>query len=178
MKSLQHTLVVDADIARAAGPDPKNRPWTSGAKAAHDVLEAIRRSRGFNIAFDQTLRDEWTRQAGATARQWLARMADRGRVVIAPDLDAGWVERLIDGHLPPHDQPAARKDALLVALAVDPGDQRLLSNDTKARAKFARLPDPRVQAIHWVEASEKARQWLMDGAPDVYAWTLGHRETP
>ena len=66
------------------------------------------------------------------------------------------------------------KDRHLVALAHDPGDDRLLSNDRKARDKFRQLPDARVSRIHWVSPSTEAQKWLLNGAPDKAEWMLGY----
>jgi len=51
------------------------------------------------------------------------------------------------------------------AKAHDPGDGRIMSNDDKAREKFARIPDERVARIHWARASLDTVRWLKDGAP-------------
>ncbi len=175
MKTRSRIFVVDADIARAAGPDPKDRPWPDTAKAAHDVLDALWRCRGFMVVFDPILRDEWREHAGRTADRWFARMLERRRIRRVSRATGAWLDPLIDAHLDPSEQRTARKDAHLVLLAHAPGDKRVLSNDRRAKRTFSRIPDRRVQAIHWVEASEDACRWLMDGAPDMPAWRLGHR---
>ena len=100
MRSPGRTLVVDADIACAAGPDPKTRPWTGAAKAAHDVLYAIRESRGHRVAFDRTLLGEWREHQGRTASAWFAAMLSAGRVHDVPEIDAGWIDPLIGRDLP------------------------------------------------------------------------------
>jgi len=176
MKSPARIFVVDADIARAAGPDPKTRAWPDSAKAAHDVLAAIWQCHGFKAAFDPTLRDEWDRHQGRTAKAWFARMLAASRIRVVQHATREWVDQLIAQHLPPAQHEAASKDAHLVALAHDPGDDRLLSNDNRARDRFHSLPDERVRQIHWANASEDTRQWLLDGAYDRPAWRLGHVE--
>jgi hypothetical protein len=169
-------LVVDADIARAAGPDPKDRPWPESSKACHDLLEAVRRG-DYRVAFDRRLKSEWDKHAGRTATQWLANMVASRRIErIAGDADTGWVVSMIESCLPRQDRPAAGKDAHLVALAADPGDERIFSTDRKARAKFAAIPEPRIASIHWTAASGESAEWLSHGAPDKPEWTLGSVE--
>jgi hypothetical protein len=166
-------LVVDADIARAAGPDPKDSPWPESSKACHDLLEAVRQG-GYRVVFDRRLKSEWDEHAGRTATQWLANMVASRRVVkISGDADTGWVAAMIDSGLPVNDRPAARKDSHLVALADDPGDGRIFSNDRKARAKFAAIPEQRIAIIHWAAASAETAEWLSHDAPDKPEWTLG-----
>ncbi len=173
MKSPSHIFVVDADIARAAGPDPKDRPWSEAAKDAHDLLIAIWQCSGYRVVFDQTLLNEWKEHQGKSAQAWLARMVSRRRVIKNAEPSKSWISALIVTWLPANEQDAAEKDSHLVALANDPGDQRLLSNDIKARKKFERIFDDRVQRIHWVAASQDCRQWLVHGAYDKPDWTVG-----
>lgn len=173
MKSPRRVLVIDADIARAAGPDPKERPWSDLAKACHDVLSAIRKCRGYRAAFDPALRAEWQKHQGGTGRAWFAQMLSARRLQLVRESSTQWVSDLIQA-LPPADRPTAVKDRHIVALAHDPGDQRLLSGDGKARDKFARIPDDRLSEIHWVAPSDPAVRWLLDGAPDRPEWTLGY----
>jgi hypothetical protein len=166
-------LVVDADIAKAAGPDPKDRPWPESSKDCHDLLEAVRQG-GYRVAFDRRLKSEWDKHAGRTATQWLANMVASRRIEqIAGDADTGWVVSMIESRLLRQDRPAAKKDAHLVALADDPGDGRIFSNDRKARAKFADIPEPRISIIHWTAASGESAEWLSHGAPDKPEWMLG-----
>jgi hypothetical protein len=174
VKSHQHVLVVDADIACAAGPDPKKRPWSDVAKACHDVLNAIWTCRGYRVAFDRTLRAEWKDHQGRTGRAWFVRMLSARRLEMVHDDTTQWVSDLIQV-LPARDRPTAMKDRHLVALAHDPGDKRLLSNDGRARDKFRQLPDPRVSEIHWVASSTEAEKWLIDGATDKPEWKLAYQ---
>ncbi len=173
MKSRLLLFVIDADIARSAGPDPKARPWDDSAKSAHDVLEAIRRCKGFKVAFDPTLYEEWKRNMGNTARRWLADLASAGRVTRVGSVNKDWVIDLIRRHLTAGEWKEAEKDAHLIALAVDVADERILSNDEKARKRFAGLDDGKILEVHWVPSSEDARQWIMDGAPSMPKWQLG-----
>ncbi len=175
MKRPQRTLVVDADIARAAGPDPKERPWSDAAKDAHDVLHTLQRGQGYRVLFDAKLLQEWKKHQGNTALAWFAAMLSARRISVVRSNDTGWIDELVRSQLPTQDQAVALKDSHLVALAHSPGDRRLLSNDGKAREKFARLAAPEVQMIHWVAASADARAWLLDGAPERAAWQLGAR---
>ena len=173
MKSPQHRFVVDADIARAAGPEPKDKTWADNAKVAFDVLDAIRKNERFVVVFGKKLKQEGDRHQGNTAQRWLADMISSSRMVMAKREDTRWVLELIEAHLPKQNRKEAEKDAHLIALAHSPGDRRILSNDGKARKKYASLPDDRVAVIHWVEASKRAFKWLMDGAADEPRWQLG-----
>jgi len=173
VKSPEHVFVVDADIARAAGPDPIDHPWPEVAKACHDVLKAIWDCSGYRVAFDSTLASEWRRHQSNKARRWFADMLNARRLLKPNDDATQWVSDLIQ-QLPKHERTVAMKDCHLVALAHDPGDRRLLSNDRRARDKFRRIPDARVREIHWVEASTDSARWLLDGAPDRREWTLGY----
>lgn len=177
MKSPSHTLVVDADIASAAGPDPKHRPWSPPAKACHDTLYAVWTSRGFRVAFDAKLRAEWSIHQGQTARAWLARMLSSGRVEIATVDTSGWVQECILS-LPSHERNVALKDSHLVALAHRPGTGRILSNDVKAKQKFEKIDDTRIAVLHWVHASPDSVRWLHNGAPDRRTRTLGYHAAP
>ncbi len=75
-------------------------------------------------------------------------MLSARRVQHVDALDTRWVHIAIDQQLPKNVHRLANKDAHLVALAHDPGDKRILSNDTKARAHFQSLPEERVRALH------------------------------
>ena len=167
MRSPAHVFVVDADVAGAAGPDPKTRPWSDKAREAHDVLWALWRSSGFQVAMDVKLYGEWREHAGHTAKAWLAGMASKGRIRrLDREAPTDWVVELVERHIPDeNDREVALKDTHLVALAHDPGDDRILSNDRAAREKFARISDARVARIHWAHASVDTVRWLKDGAP-------------
>lgn len=170
MKGPQTKLVVDADIARAAGPDPKQRPWSATAKNAHDVLAAIRETMSYHLVFDSTLKAEWKKHSGDTARRWFAQMLSQRRVKIIASI-SDWIDELVD-QLASQDRAVANKDKHLVVLAHDHGDQRIFSNDNKAKEKFGRIPDARLDSIHWVQVSGEAVRWIKDGTPMQSSWTL------
>jgi len=177
VKRPERILVVDADIARAAGPDPKVKPWPESAKDAHDVLRAIREHTAYHIVFNSKLLKEWKKHQGHTARRWFATLLSAGRIQVARP-PSKWIDDLIRAELSAQDQPLALKDSHLIALAHDAGDDRLLSNDGKAREKFRRLSDSRIKPIHWVAASSASAKWLRDGAPDKPQWQLGETGDP
>jgi len=174
MKGPNLCLVIDADIARMAGPDPKAHPWPAGAKLSHDILAELRKMKGYHFAFDRTLLAEWKKHQGRTASRWLADMLAAGRINRVHKIESEWLDTLIKA-LPEPDQAVAFKDKHLILLAHAPGDDRILSGDEKAREKFARLRDERLDPMLWIGPTQGCKRWIRDGAPIVGEWQLGFR---
>jgi len=166
MKGPTRVLVIDADVARAAGCEPLDRPWPEVARDSHQALEEIRSVASYRVAFDRTLKLEWKKHAGKSATRWFAVMLGARRVEMVDQADDDWIKALIR-HLPERDRPTASKDRHIVALACG-CDQRLISSDRKAREKFARLTkhDSKLASLHWVCVCPETRRWLRDGSPD------------
>jgi len=169
-------LIVDADIAQAAGPEPKSRPWSEDARTCHELLNAIWKRRGYQAAFDAQLRKEWKEHQGGTGRAWFARMLSARRLQKL-DPDTTWIASAVRDALPEEEHESALKDKHLIALAHDSGDERVLSNDSKARSKYCRVADTRVARVHWVAASDESIRWLTEGAPEQERWRLGYEGT-
>ena len=127
------SLVVDADVARAAGLSEK--PVSSSARAV--LLAIADPDAGLKIAFSPDLRAEWKRHASVFATTWLANMVARGKVVRVnpPALTANEVQKapLSDNH-----KQIAEKDAHLLDIALAT-HQFIASNDKTARAVFCLL---------------------------------------
>jgi len=170
----ERTFVIDADIARSARAQPRNRDkWPDAARAALDVLHALRSKSEYGAVFDGRLWREWDKHAGHAARRWRADMDSRNRLLLLQGpVNTSWIEEQIRCQLPADVQPIARKDAHLVALAAPKDRRRILSNDGRAREKFARINDTRINRIHWVKAGEESVRWLRQGAEERPEWWL------
>jgi sugar diacid utilization regulator len=172
MRGPNLALVIDADVARSAGPDPKERPWSDRAKYAHDILAEIRNRKSYRLVFDHVLKKEWDKHQGNTAKKLFADMISSRRIDIIREPQGQWLDTLI-ANLPRKDQATASKDRHLIILACDHGDKRLFSQDNAAREKYARISDERLETVHWVEPSYKTKKWLRDGAPKRKELMLG-----
>ncbi len=122
-------VVVDADVAGRAGEPPR----TDDAQAARAVLRAAEGPE-VRLRMDPQLLDEWRRNGSRFATQWLTLRFQRGRVD-RRHADTGPIAAFLDRTLAPDGVEARRKDAHLLALAMDSGAV-IASGDVHSRNGF------------------------------------------
>ena len=123
------SLVVDADVARAAGVS--EHPVSKNSRV---LLQALLQS-GFKVGFCPVLLSEWKKHRSLFAKQWLGSMTARKRVVrITPESMA--VSFIDSADITEDQKDIANKDAHVVdaALALD---KFIASNDRRAREVFS-----------------------------------------
>jgi hypothetical protein len=87
-------LVVDASIARAAGPPESRHP--TGAHC-RDFLIALR-GFGRRMAWSEAIRTEWDKHQSAFARQWRVSMMKLGKLRPVKDEQDEALRTAIEGH--------------------------------------------------------------------------------
>lgn len=184
MKGSGRRFVVDADVARGA-LDPakveRGAPADPRALEASRALIALRKAK-HTVVFSPSLSAEWAKHAPDPrfARRWLAQMVEARRVDVLPqEPDDAELSEAVGRELPQGDREVAEKDIHVVILALNHADLRLLSNDGRAREKYARLvvAAPRLAPLHWVGPSEAGvAAWLTGHARDEPRFQLGGAE--
>lgn len=159
-------LIVDASIARSAGPEKSVYPTS---RACREFLQAILRI-CHRVVFTEAIQAEWDEHQSGFARRWrLSMFAHRkiNRVTVEPD-DA--LRNLVS--------TAADDDAITAILLKDchlieaacSTEMRITSLDEKARNHFRNTTETvqLLRAVCWVNPDvplEEAIQWLENNAP-------------
>lgn len=160
-------LVIDANIARSAGPEDAVFPTS---KKCRDFLLAVE-THGFNIVSTSELREEWNRHQSGFFLSWRARMMGQKRIEVLND-GPNAALRLKLGICATNEgeREAMLKDCHLLEAALR-SDRRIASCETRVRRHFCRAC-PRVgeiRSIIWVnpdDDDERVLVWLEDGAPE------------
>ena len=171
-------LVIDASVARAAGPLGATHPTAANCR---NFLQAVL-DICHQVVMNPEIREEWNKHQSRFARTWLGQMVARKKLVtlkaipIDPDL---WefLENLVE-----NDNQRAKivKDIHLLEAALA-SDQRIVSlDDNTARKWFnqAAIDHPPLQEIVWVNPDVEAEQpidWLKRGAPEEPQRMLGQK---
>ncbi len=178
-------VVVDTSVGRgAADPDKVERGMRvdPGALQRLDLLWAIWKN-GHCAVSPPELWQEWQkhqRRSYAMTR-WLTNMAQR-RLVVRPTVTPTIPElesaiRTLSGK----EQQAACKDYFLPATAMEIADERIFSDDKRARKTFASLVSvcSELAPLHWVRSEwSGVVEWIAAGMPDRPEWTLGAGQQP
>lgn len=157
-------VVVDANIARSAGPSVR-----SPAPECLAVLEAISAS-SLRVPVSKTLDAEWSKHGSRWFQKWRARMHSRRRITAHPDLrleeHRGRLRRAA-----PNAAEAVAKDAHLVSLAIAEAAAVLSADEVmrKLLAGIARATDwYELGAVDWANPTlpaEAVLQWVERGLP-------------
>lgn len=162
-------LVVDADVARAAGIS--EHPVSRNSRV---LLQTLLQS-GYKVGFCPALLDEWKKHRSLFAKQWLGSMTARKRIVRLTPTPI--VTAFIDAADITDDQKnIANKDAHVVdaALALD---KFIASNDKRARDVFCCVADKSAAFRHIIWAipsldGEKISEILATGGDIPPEWQL------
>lgn len=170
MKFNATSIVVDADVARAAGET--EHPVSSNART---VLRAIQDAK-LKIAHDHALKQEWDKHASSFSRKWLASMVSHGKLLYVKATPAASAALIEAGSLGEKDRQIANKDQHIVDLALAT-DRFIASNDTTARTVFATLAQqtPLLNQVYWMvptEAAQAFAQLLAEGGYVPKPWLL------
>lgn len=167
-------IVVDANVARAAGVGEPGAGHPAPAAVA--ALEAIRKG-GHRVVMNADLKGEWLRHQRPFAVRWLHQMVGTKRVMSVATEWPGVDDLRNAASVLPGAQPEEiAKDTHVVGLAMVT-DRRVVSLDVRQRALLRRLvPEvPALAGLYWVSPTEETtRPWLLRGAPEEPALTLGH----
>lgn len=166
-KRKKRALVIDANVARAAGRGTAATHPTS--KTCRDfLLEMLRIC--YRVTMSHELHDEWKAHASTFARQWQVGMVSRKKWTLSRGtLDASVREAILETVGTEKSRAAVEKDLHLVGAALAEG-KAIVSLDETARNHFAKASAsvPILRALDWVNpasANDRAEDWLRDGAP-------------
>ena len=170
MKFNAASIVVDADVARAAGET--EHPVSGNART---VLLAILDAK-LKITHDHALKQEWDKHASSFSRKWLASMISRRQFLYLKATPAVCAALIEAGKLGEKDRQIAHKDQHIVDLALAT-DQFIASNDTTARMVFATLAQqtPMLDQLCWMVPTEAAQAFanlLAEGGYVPQPWLL------
>jgi hypothetical protein len=165
-KTTTFCLVIDADIARAAGSLESNHPRGSLCR------DFLLRVRGIchRMAWTDAIRNEWEKHRSKFATEWLASMTRLNKLRRIDAQEAAETRDEISESCPDKAIIAkVLKDFHLIEAALAT-DSRVASLDETARGHFSRLSAgaESLQNIVWINPTiedEKAVEWLEQGAP-------------
>ena len=160
-------LVIDASIAKAAGPFESRDPV---GMLCRDFLMAVRKV-CHRMAWSEAIRVEWNRRQGRFATDWrvsMTKLITKVRTIEGEALEA--LRTAIEEHSKDQNVVAKMlKDVHLIEAALAT-DSRIASLDESVREHFSRLAATfgPLRPILWVNPvteGERAIEWLEAGAP-------------
>ena len=174
---VSRALVVDASVARSSGGEDATYPTS---KNCRDCLKKIR-ALSHVVVMSTPIRDEWNKHKSSFAREWLASMVARKRVLrIEPEMLKELRQKLEEIAGSPKDAAAMLKDVHLIEAALVT-DQTVIALDEIVRALFrASCPSAGVmRVVVWVnpdKAEEDVFAWLEEGAEPEKHRQLGFQK--
>lgn len=175
-KVASRQLVIDADVARAAGNSPDA---TGASKACRDFLQTVL-DVCHHAVWTPAIADEWKRHASRFSRKWRVQMAARRKLdECAPKAVPGLEERVLSANPSGLNPESIRKDLHLVYAALQTAGP-VASRDGAIRRRLAiAVPKaPELRALMWVDpanADVRAIEWLGRGAPLEEERMLGYQ---
>ena len=175
-KVASRQLVIDADVARAAGDSPDA---TGVSKACRDFLQAVLEV-CHHAVWTSAVAAEWKRHASRFSRKWRVQMAARRKLdECVPEAVRGLEQRILAANPTGLDPKSIRKDLHLVYAALQTAGP-VASSDRAIRRRLAvAVPKaPELRALVWVDpasADARAIEWLNQGAPLEEERMLGYR---
>jgi len=177
-KSNSKCLVIDASVARAAGPPHTSHPTSSNCRNfLENVLKICHR-----IVMTPEIRTEWDQHQSRFARQWLATMVAKKKLVALKNLptDSSLWECLEKIAETDQQRSEIIKDIHLLEAALA-SDKTIISLDEKTARKFFTLAAQTssiLQKIAWVNPDrveeEQPIAWLERGAIPEEKRLLGY----
>jgi hypothetical protein len=172
------SLVIDASVARAAGPEDAVHPT---AKRCRDFLLAVL-SICHRAVFTQAIADEWKKHQSGFAKQWRLSMFARKKIdrLDVPE-DVAFRDQLTQATTKDKDRNAMLKDSHLIEAALL-SEMRIVALDEIVRGHFraAAASIGRLKEVCWVnpdKPDETPVDWLQAGAPADNFRKLGHGST-
>ncbi len=174
-------LVIDADIARAAGGVDAVYPTS---KNCRDFLEAVRVI-CHRLVMSNAISVEWMRHESRFTSTWLNKMYGMRKVVFidpAKSTSEDLCQQLEKMASSEKAREAMLKDAHLLEAALA-SDQIVASMDETVRDLFSRASKNvgEIRPVVWVNPDleeEKITEWLENGADPEKKRQLGSREVP
>jgi hypothetical protein len=168
-------LVIDASIARAAGPQGAVHPT---AKHCRDFLLAVL-DVCHHAMFSTEIADEWKKHQSGFASQWRTSMFARKKIdrLDVPE-DQDLRQQIEQTAANEKQRQAMLKDVHLIEAALASG-MRVAALDEIVRACFrsASASVSRLWSVCWINPDipeEEPLEWLQAGAPIDTFRTLGH----
>ncbi|NER98862.1 MAG: hypothetical protein F6J86_34400 [Symploca sp. SIO1B1] len=177
-KSISKCLVIDASVARAAGPPHTSHPTSSNCRIfLENVLKICHK-----IVMTPEIRQEWDQHQSRFARQWLATMVAKKKLLPLKNLPTNsslWdcLERIAETD---EQRGQIIKDVHLLEAALA-SDKTIISLDEKTARRFFRRAAKEssiLQTIVWVNPNrveeEQPIAWLEAGAIPEEKRLLGY----
>jgi hypothetical protein len=166
-------LVIDASIARAAGPPESKHP--TGA-VCREFLQKVR-GVCHRVAWNDAIKAEWEKHQSTFAKTWFVSMFSLRKVRRVPDEPLDTFREAVEAHSDDAGVVAVMlKDAHLVEAALA-SDLRIASLDDTVRGHFCRMSSTcqELRQVFWVNPTtpdEGCIPWIESGAPDESSRTL------
>ena len=171
--SKRKSLVIDANIARAAGESKRGPSTRCGV-----FLESVREF-GHRIVLTREISSEWHEHSSRFSENWLATMQRTNSVVYVHGVANQSLRESVKEHATDiGSRDAMLKDIRLLEAALKT-DRNVASMDERARGHFGRSCRhvEEIRDITWVNPdteSEYCLDWLRRGAPTEPKRLLGH----
>ncbi|MCI0462510.1 MAG: hypothetical protein L0Z62_36635 [Gemmataceae bacterium] len=165
-KVRSQSLVIDASVARAAGPEAATYPT---AKHCRDFLLAVSNI-CHRMVFTQAIEAEWDNHQSGFARRWRRSMFARKKIDrLKVPADAIFRDQLERAAVTEKQKGALLKDAHLIEAARAQG-MRIIALDDTVRQYFQKVavsvaPLRNVCWVNPVHQAEEPLEWLQAGAP-------------
>lgn len=174
-RARSQSLVIDASVARAAGPEDAVHPT---AKHCRDFLLAVL-DICHRAIFSEAIAEEWKEHQSSFARQWRRSMFARKKIDRI-DVPQNIALRQQLEEATPHEKQrnAIRKDAHLVEAALTQG-MRVVALDETVRNLFrtAAASGGDLRQVCWVNPDREdddSLEWIQAGAVAEDSRMLGH----
>lgn len=171
-------LVIDASIARAAGPEDATHPTSA---ACRDFLLTMLKV-CHQLVYNRELKDEWDKHQSSFALKWRATMFARKKVIFVTQIShqESAAELAAYGKTE-KEQAAILKDTHLIFAALVT-DKRIASLDQTIRGYLNNVATlfGTIKQICWVNptlAEDEAIDWLQANAPLEPHRMLGYQES-
>ena len=160
-------LVIDTDVARAAGSETATHPR---AENCRDFLNAVL-SLSHRIVMTEKINNEWKNHQSRFARRWRVSMDARKKIErINPPENEELQDKVTNTTSDENEIEAMEKDFHLLQTALAT-DRTVISLDETIRGLFKRASQEvgEIRGIIWVNpdrtAEEQPIAWLQNGAP-------------
>ncbi len=165
-KVASRQLVIDADVARAAGDSPD---MTGTSKACRDFLQTVLEV-CHRAVCTPAIATEWKTHASRFSRKWLVQMYARRKVSdCTPKVVAGLEQRILSANPARLDPESIRKDLHLVYAAIETASPVASRDSAIRRRLIVALPKaPELRDLVWInpaDANAQPIEWLNQGAP-------------
>lgn len=176
-------LVIDADIAHAAGGVDANNPFS---ETCHELLERVK-SFKHSLVMTDAIAKEWSRHESRFANSWLVDMVGRRQVFDLGDVaeDEELRRWLKESRLQVRVVKVVLKDVHLIEAAIAAEHKIVISGDAEAGKGFNTVASDarstgsavaRLRQVAWINARSRKEHlfaWLDQGAKNEKRHHLG-----